>query len=84
MTGALFLTSDFTLPPGEADVVERLRLAGKFDLSSAQFTDRTVRTKLGEMSARARGDADGDADSFRHELPAGGRTGAKRSDRRDC
>jgi len=58
VTGALFLTSDFTLPPGEADVVERLRLAGKFDLSSAQFTDRTVRAKLGEMSARARGDAD--------------------------
>jgi hypothetical protein len=58
LTGVLYLDTDFTLPPGQADVVERLRLAGKFHLSAAQFTSRTVRAKLGEMSARARGDAD--------------------------
>jgi hypothetical protein len=58
MTGVLLLNTDFTLPPGQADVVERLRLAGAFDLSAAQFTSKTVRAKLGEMSARARGNAD--------------------------
>ena len=54
LTGVVFLDTDFTLPPGHADVVERLRLAGTFDLSAAQFTSKTVRAKLGEMSARAR------------------------------
>jgi hypothetical protein len=55
MTGAVALRTDFLLPPGEPDVVERLRLGGQFDLSSARFTDREVREKLGEMSARASG-----------------------------
>ena len=30
MTGALQLTTKFLLPPGENDVVERLRLDGRF------------------------------------------------------
>ena len=58
LTGKVSLQTDFTLPPGEADVVERMRLDGRFDLSSAQFTDRAVRTKLAEMSARASGHAE--------------------------
>ena len=58
LIGELFVNTDFLLPPGEADVVERLRLDGRFDLSAARFTSRTVQRKLGEMSARARGDAD--------------------------
>jgi hypothetical protein len=32
-----------------------MRLEGRFDLSSAEFTSRAVRAKLGEMSARASG-----------------------------
>ncbi len=35
-----------------------MRLKGSFDLSAAQFTSRTVRAKLGEMSARASGKPD--------------------------
>ena len=46
LTGNVSLQSDFTLPPGEADVVERIRLKGAFDLSSAEFTSGAVRAKL--------------------------------------
>ena len=55
LTGNVALQSNFTLPPGKEDVVERMRLEGSFDLSSAEFTSREVRAKLGEMSARASG-----------------------------
>jgi hypothetical protein len=55
LTGNVSLQNSFTLPPGPGDVVERMRIEGKFDLSSARFTSRTVREKLGEMSARASG-----------------------------
>ena len=36
-------------------MVERLRIEGAFDLSSAAFSDEGVRARLSEMSARARG-----------------------------
>jgi AsmA-like C-terminal region len=55
MTGGIALHTDFLLPPGEADVVDRLQLGGAFDLSSATFTDRRMQEKLAEMSARAKG-----------------------------
>lgn len=53
LTGRLALHTNFLLPPGEADVPERLRLDGEFDLSSAKFTDAGVRGKLAGMSERA-------------------------------
>ena len=56
LSGKIALHTDFLLPPGKADVVERLRLGGQFDVSSGQFRDREVQAKLGGMSARASGD----------------------------
>ena len=56
LSGRLALHTDFVLPPGKEDVVDRLRLAGAFDLSSGQFRDPKVQEKLGGMSARASGD----------------------------
>jgi hypothetical protein len=55
LTGRVALHADLLLPPGKADVVERLQLSGAFDLSSAAFSDAGVRAKLAGMSARARG-----------------------------
>lgn len=55
LTGRIALHTDFTLPPGERDVVERLRLDGEFDLAKAEFGDPAVREKLASMSQRARG-----------------------------
>jgi hypothetical protein len=59
MVGAVTLHTDFTLPPGKGDVVDRLGLAGEFGLESARFTDRGVQAKITGMSQRARGRPDG-------------------------
>ncbi len=53
LTGRLALHTAMLLPPGEADVLDRLRLDGAFDLSSAKFEDAGVREKLAGMSERA-------------------------------
>jgi hypothetical protein len=55
MIGDVALHTDFTLPPGEGGVVDRLRLAGEFDVD-ARFTDRNVQSKLTGMSRRASGE----------------------------
>jgi len=55
MTGALRLTTKFVLPPGEREVVERLRLDGKFAIAGTRFTDPGVQTKINELSHRSRG-----------------------------
>jgi hypothetical protein len=55
MVGRVALHTDFALPPGEADVVQRLRLSGEFGVGSARFTDPDVEKKLAGMSHRARG-----------------------------
>jgi hypothetical protein len=55
IVGRIALHTDFLLPPGENDVIERLRLTGEFDVGAATFTDPAVQQKLKGMSARARG-----------------------------
>lgn len=55
MLGAVALHTDFLLPPGEPDVIDRLQLTGQFDLNAAKFTGREVQDKLKGMSMRARG-----------------------------
>lgn len=55
LVGRIGLSTDFLLPPGEGDVIERLELSGKFDVDAARFTDQEVQRKLAGMSHRARG-----------------------------
>jgi hypothetical protein len=55
MVGRVGLETDFELPPGDEDVIEKLRLAGTFDVDAAKFTDAGVQQKLSGMSHRARG-----------------------------
>jgi uncharacterized protein involved in outer membrane biogenesis len=55
MVGRVGLQTDFLLPPGEADVVEKLQLEGRFDIDAAKFTSSGVQQKLSGMSHRARG-----------------------------
>jgi hypothetical protein len=58
MTGAMALDTDLKLPPGDADVTERLNLNGQFTLAETRFTDPEVQSKLTGMSHRARGEPD--------------------------
>lgn len=55
MVGALKLTTKFLLPPGETDVVDRLRLNGRFDIAGAKFTNDAVQQRIVELSRRGRG-----------------------------
>jgi hypothetical protein len=55
MVGALKLTTTFLLPPGDADVVDRLKLNGRFDISQARFANYNVQGKIVELSQRAQG-----------------------------
>lgn len=53
MTGDLKLTTKFLLPPGEKDVVDRLRLDGQFAIAQVKFTNYDVQGKIEELSKRA-------------------------------
>ena len=55
MVGRVDLETDFDLPPGERDVIDKLLLSGKFGVADAKFTSSDVQKKLSGMSHRARG-----------------------------
>jgi hypothetical protein len=55
MTGTLKLHTTFVLPPGESDVVDRLRLNGNFFMTNARFTSLDVQAKINELSHKGRG-----------------------------
>ena len=55
MSGALKLTTRLVLPPGERDVVDKLRLSGQFAIATAKFTSLDMQKKVDELSKRTRG-----------------------------
>lgn len=55
MTGAVRLKTKFDLPPGEADVPGRIKLAGNFQVSGAHFTNPKVQAKVDNLSMRSQG-----------------------------
>ena len=69
LVGRVGLTTDFELPPGDRDVVEKLLLAGQFDVDGARFSDPAVQKRLSGMSHRARGrDPDARAENVVSDL----------------
>jgi hypothetical protein len=56
MQGMLDLDTGFELPPGEADVPDRLRLNGRFTIRRGQFASDLVQGKVDELSRRGRGE----------------------------
>ena len=55
MTGGLRLQASFIIPAGDMNVVDKLRLDGRFSIDGGRFTDATVQQKINEMSLRATG-----------------------------
>jgi hypothetical protein len=55
MIGGLRLETTFDLPPGDRDVVDKLRLDGRFSIREGRFTNAEVQRKINEMSLRASG-----------------------------
>jgi hypothetical protein len=55
MKGGLTLKTNFELPPGDRDVVDKLQLKGNFTIKGGQFTNADVQQKINALSGRARG-----------------------------
>src|SRR5712691_1456896 len=55
MTGAAKLRTKLDLSPGEADVSNRLGLAGTFQISGAHFTNEKIQSKVDALSMRGQG-----------------------------
>jgi hypothetical protein len=55
LTGGVNFRSKILIPPGHEDVIDKLRLDGRFAISSAQFTSPEVEHRLQTLSDRARG-----------------------------
>jgi len=55
MTGGLTVSTSFVLPPGDRDVIEKLKLEGTFAVATARFTRAAVQAKVNEFSTKARG-----------------------------
>ena len=55
MTGAAKLKTKFDLAPGDAQVSDRLRLSGTFQISGAHFTNEKVQSKVDALSMRSQG-----------------------------
>jgi hypothetical protein len=55
MTGKVRLSTKFDLRPGRPDVANRLRLAGKFQISGIHFTNNKLQNKVNALSMRSQG-----------------------------
>ncbi len=55
MTGLVEMKTKLSLPPGGADVADRLNLAGNFHVYPAYFTNEKVQSRLDSLSLRTQG-----------------------------
>jgi hypothetical protein len=55
LSGALQLHTSFEIPPGDRDVVQKLRLNGRFTIVHGRFASDEIQQKIAELSHRARG-----------------------------
>lgn len=57
MTGRVEMETKLRLQPGDADVADRLKLAGTFHMERAHFTNEKVQSRLDSLSLRSEGKA---------------------------
>jgi len=55
MTGAVAMHTKLSLPPGEADVANRLNLIGNFHIPQGHFTNEKIQGRLDSLSQRSQG-----------------------------
>ena len=53
MTGALRLKTQLELPPGDLDVIDKLKLNGRFSIENGRFTNADVQQRINGLSRRA-------------------------------
>jgi hypothetical protein len=62
LTGVVSFHSKIVIPPGNIDVIQKLKLDGAFAAASARFTQLNVQEKVNDLSHRGEGHPD-DADA---------------------
>lgn len=62
MTGRLMLRSQFVIPPGRADVVDKIELDGQFAIARGGFTNAGVQNRINGLSRMAQGRVREEAD----------------------
>ena len=55
MTGAVTLRTRMVIPAGDEDVVDKLQLAGEFELAEARFSNLDVQGRINTLSRRGQG-----------------------------
>lgn len=55
MTGTVAMNTHLSLPPGPADIADRLHLQGNFHIPAAHFTNEKVQGKIDSLSLRSQG-----------------------------
>ncbi len=55
MTGTVHLQTKLDLPPGDDDLVQRLYLKGRFEVTGAQFSNENIQSRVDELSRRGQG-----------------------------
>jgi AsmA-like C-terminal region len=55
MTGTVGMKTSLSLPPGPADVANRLRLEGSFDIPKGHFTNEKIQGRIDSLSMRSLG-----------------------------
>jgi AsmA-like C-terminal region len=63
MTGQVRLTTKFLLPAGDADVIDKLELDGRFSLNEARFSNVNVQEQINSLSQRGKGETANDGPS---------------------
>src|ERR1700690_1503335 len=56
MTGSANLKTKISIPEGDADLLERMKLNGQFGVGGAQFTSHEVQGKIDGLSRKGQGD----------------------------
>jgi hypothetical protein len=55
LTGSVGMNTKLSLPPGEADIANRLRLAGSFHIPDAYFSSNKIQDRIDSLSLRSQG-----------------------------
>jgi hypothetical protein len=69
MTGPVAMKTKLSLRPGEADVANRLKLAGNFQVFGAHFTNEKVQSRLDSLSLRTQGKPKEAHDHVEEDVP---------------
>ena len=56
MSGPVKMKTSLSLPPGDPDVSDRIKLKGRFAIPAAQFSSDKIQTKINGLSLRSRGE----------------------------